>query len=81
MPRGSGWHKSRADDEQYLRIMHLIDAEGQTMASVAARTGMTRSSVAGRVKRIRDTYQAQDFCRKPENRDGGMPERWWANGA
>lgn len=75
-----------------LDVLDRIEADGQTMAEVAARYGVSRSAVAGLLKRIRDDLKAADLAvlsvrdqrrwgtrpaQKPENRDGGMPARWW----
>lgn len=81
MHRGSLGHTSRREDECDLEIMHLVEGEGLTLALVAERLGLTRSTVSGRVRRVRLADDVPDQCRKVENQDGGMPERWWANGA
>ncbi len=79
---------SRADDEGLLHLLDLRDECGLTFAEIAERAGRTRSSIAGAFKRFRDgdtkfVQQCADrglpycACQKPENRDGGMPMRWW----
>ncbi|MBN9674624.1 hypothetical protein [Salipiger bermudensis] len=79
---------SRADDEGLLHLLDLRDEHGMTFSEISERTGRTRSSIAGAFKRFRDgdtkfVQKCADrglpycACQKPENRDGGMPVRWW----
>jgi len=79
---------SRSDDEGLLHLLDLRDEHGLTFTEMAERTGRTRSSIAGAFKRFRDgdmkfVQRCADqglpycACQKPENRDGGMPVRWW----
>lgn len=72
---------TRADDERDLTILYLKDVQGMTLSAIAQRFHISRSAVARVIKRVRDTYAAPCTCRKAENRDGGMAERWWRNGA
>lgn len=80
---------NRADDVRLLKMLDLIAHEGLSRQAVADRLGVGRNSVIGQVQRV--TQAGRDFaalceargepecqCRKPENRDGGMPRRWWA---
>lgn len=68
---------SRARDEALLDMLHVQATEGTAVAR--ARFGMTNSQVQGK---LHTTVRASDaipcLCDKPENRDGGMPPRWWA---
>lgn len=74
---------SRADD---LVLLELLDARDRCglrgaalcrhMAGITG-TPWSNSRLQGALSRLR----ADDIpctCRKPEKRDGGMPERWWA---
>ncbi len=69
---------SRLDDEVALQILHLRDTTDLTAEHIGRRVGKTRSAVLGIVKRIRDEPIAPCECLRPENRDGGMPPRWWS---
>jgi len=78
---------SREDD---IVILELLDARDNAgLRGVALRdygeraTGvrLNNAQVQGLRGRIRKTYVDPAyacFCARPENRDGGMPERWWA---
>jgi transposase len=75
----AGPTKTRRDDIRDLEILHKAEVDGLVYAQIGQRYGMTRSAVGGLIKRFRDA--ADDVpcrCRKLENRDGGMPARWWA---
>jgi transposase len=67
-------------DEMVLEILHLVEGEGLTRRAAGARVGVSTNSVAGIVHRVRTAERDlgwEDEARKPENRDGGMPPRWW----
>jgi ParB-like chromosome segregation protein Spo0J len=78
-----------ADDGDLLVLLTLVDVHKKTFAEAGARLGLSRSAVAGYVRRITlDTLAAEEAplppgevpAQKPENLDGGMPERWWQEG-
>ncbi|WP_026756688.1 hypothetical protein [Sediminimonas qiaohouensis] len=76
---------SRSDDLELLEILDMHEARGMSMREIAKllsarqRRLVTRNSVLGRVHRVRkDMEKHQCRATRPENRDGGMPERWWA---
>ena len=62
-------------DSEVLDVMHRA-TRGDTYVSIGADYGVTRSAIAGMVMRIREA-ELPCACTKPENRDGGMPARWW----
>ena len=77
-------------DVQILDILDRCERQGQSMAEVAERYGMSRSAIAGVLKRVRDDLAVSETAPLPrgsvaaywpENRDGGMPARWWEAGA
>lgn len=79
--RGGPRHGVEWTDRQMLDALDLMERQGLSGAEVAVRVGRSRAAVLGMVKRIRDDLAAvPDLTVKPENRDGAMPARWWANG-
>lgn len=77
----------RVSDLQVLEMLHLREA-GETNAAIGKRFGMTVSAVAGVLHRVREGERAHEascsrrgmppcVCTKAENRNGGMPPRWW----
>jgi len=69
---------SRADDLRALEILHLREIEGLSYADIARRMRMTKGAVIGMVNRINKAADAVPcLCRRPENKAGGMPPRWW----
>lgn len=78
-------------DVELLELMHARDAEGVTAKVMAARLGRTRNAICGvwfRIDRDADAEEARSLAPgevgygagpavRPENLDGGMPERWW----
>lgn len=73
----AGKTQTRADDERLLRMLDLRDNEGATSTLLAARFCMSRGAVIGAMQRA-DQAVLPCACKKRENRDGGMPRRWWA---
>ena len=72
---------TRAEDELILQALHLFHNEGLTSTQVAQRIGKSQAAVCGIMKRVRDANGPDEVacaCRRTENRDGGMPPRWWA---
>lgn len=76
-------------DAEILEVLDIVERQGQTMAEAGRVLGMTRSGVAGLLKRVRDdlaeseaapVLRGQVPAYWPENRDGGMPARWWEAG-
>lgn len=69
----------RERDMRDLDIMHRAQSAGESYAAIGKRYKLTRAAIGGIIKRIRDASDDVPCrCRKPENRDGGMPPRWWA---
>ncbi len=65
-------------DREILETLDLHERQGLSAAQVGRRVGRSRSAVLGIVKRINDATDAvPDLCARPENRNGGMPARWW----
>lgn len=68
---------SRADDE---RLLNIIDLKVKGLVSgpdIRRRYGLTNSALSGIMNRYRHSDEPC-ACEKPENRDGGMPDRWWS---
>lgn len=64
-----------------LEILDKSERVGLTGAKIAEGLGVSRSSILGilfRVNRDTDLAERGSIVTKPENRDGGMPVRWWA---
>jgi hypothetical protein len=70
---------SRADDLDLLDILDRNERQGQSAAVIAKALGKSRSSVLGLMHRFKTTgvQTITDRATKAENRDGGMPPRWW----
>ncbi|OWU80445.1 hypothetical protein [Phaeobacter sp. 22II1-1F12B] len=66
---------TREDD---LRALHVIDlrTKGQLTTQLRKDMALTNSSIQGMMKRYRDS-DLPCLCEKPENQNGGMPDRWW----
>ena len=73
-----GKSRAREADELALNILHLRATTDLGTVAIAQRVGRTRGSVLGIEKRIRDAGSAPCACQRPENKDGGMPAKWWA---
>lgn len=67
---------TREEDILCLNILHLTENEGLSARQAAEKLGTTKSAVLGFVNRVRNAQEPCE-CTKPENKDGGMPERWW----
>lgn len=74
----SGNNPTRQDDETVLKILHRIDVLGIKYGEAGAPFGKSRSAVSGMIHHLRRQEVTACACEKPENRDGGMPTRWWA---
>ena len=77
---------TRADDLRLLEALDLRERLGMTFADVAMRMPrrdgyrMSRGGVIGILSRVVRAHEAIPCnCVKPDNRDGGMPERWWGD--
>ncbi|MEL6467069.1 MAG: hypothetical protein AAFQ58_19075 [Pseudomonadota bacterium] len=74
-------HPTRQDDEHTLRILDTAAHDGT--AAAREKYDMSNSAVQGLMGRTnarrpdRDPWQCE--ATKPENQDGGMPRKWWAN--
>ena len=69
--------------EEDMRVLELLYEAKKTNATKAAeKLGTTRSAIQGYLTRTHvrrpETAPWPCECNKPENQDGGMPERWWA---
>lgn len=81
--------KNMVPDGVVLDVLDRVERKGQSMAAAGAPHGLSRSVVAGLLKRVRDDLATSEMafvprghvlaC-KPRNRDGGMPVRWWEAG-
>lgn len=73
----TGLTPSRQDDETFLKILHRIDVLGMKYREAGAPFGKSRSAVSGMMHHLRQQQVMACECEKPENKDGGMPTRWW----
>jgi hypothetical protein len=65
-------------DREVLDILDLTERQGLSAAVVAVRMRCTRSAILGLRYRINAaSNEVEDVAKRPENRDGGMPARWW----
>lgn len=76
---------TREDDLRLLEALYLRENLGLPYDQVAphiptrAGTPMSPRGIMGMINRVRRAAAMHPcLCRRPENRDGGMPERWWA---
>lgn len=70
---------SRDDDLCLLEMLHLRDVDRLTNKEVGSRFGISKGAVIGKLSRINKATDAIACrCQRKENRDGGMPPRWWA---
>ena len=78
----------KASDADLLAILDMR-AAGMSCAAIAARVGKGKNQIVGITHRITadiDLAESAVFpvgqrrAQKPENRDGGMPARWWVAG-
>lgn len=76
-------------DGMALDILDRVERQGQTMSEAGTAHGLSRDSVAGLLRRVRDDLAASEAAPflpgtgaavKPDSRDGGMPVRWWEAG-
>lgn len=74
-------NKREWTDEETLQVLDLRD-EGKSALEIAQLMAqqigrpVTRNQIVGMWRRT--GAQSECACVKPENRDGGMPRRWWA---
>ncbi len=74
-------HGTKWTDQQMLEILDKRERLGLSGAGIAEGLGVSRSSILGllfRLNRETDLAEVGSIVTKPENRDGGMPVRWWA---
>lgn len=65
-------------DEQVLTMLDMWDRQGRRAAEIARHFGVSRSAILGLLFQVRlEADEHRCACTKPENRDGGMPVRWW----
>ncbi|TMV83808.1 hypothetical protein FGG78_22305 [Thioclava sp. BHET1] len=70
------------DDANCLRALDMADL-GFTKSGIAAEMGVSRNSVIGilhRIEKATDQAERGSTAQRPENCDGGMPNRWWMVG-
>lgn len=65
---------TREEDLYVLNILDMYDR--YSSPKIAKKLGMTKNTVLGKIYRVRKVEQPCR-CIKPENKDGGMPNRWW----
>lgn len=73
----SGVLPARQADEALLNVLDAIYVRGLSGTALREATGLSKGALAG----IRSRYRDSDLpceCVKAENKDGGMPSRWWA---
>ncbi len=64
-----------------MATLEVLDLwyQGYSASEIAKQFGVSRSAILGLVHRVRaDTDRFPSEATKPENKDGGMPARWWA---
>jgi hypothetical protein len=65
-------------DREVLEVLDLTERQGLSAAVVAVRMRCSRSAILGLRFRVNsDSDKVADKAKRPENRDGGMPARWW----
>jgi hypothetical protein len=65
-------------DREVLEILDLTERQGLSAAVVGVRMRCTRSAILGLRYRVNAASdEVADLAKRPENRDGGMPARWW----
>lgn len=73
--------RARRDDERILMILHLLDVERAGPDAVGRESGKSRGQIAGMRNRATGAAAIARHpceCKKRENKDGGMPAKWWA---
>lgn len=75
------------DDELSLSVLDLYENHGLSAAAIAKAIRpmvgrhVSRNAVIGLIHRIScDLVATPDTAKRPQNRDGGMPPRWWEAG-
>ena len=78
-------HIARERDIELLEMLDAYDRLGlrgdDLRAHLRGATGAQWTN--GRVQGVRARIRHAELpcaCAKPEDKDGGMPERWWADG-
>lgn len=65
-------------DHELLDILDRFYRQGQTGKAIGEVYGRSRNAILGAINRVRtDDRAVEDVATKPENRDAGMPPRWW----
>ena len=65
-------------DRKVLEMLDMRD-NGKSGLEIAERYGMTRNAVIGTLHRTVDSSDKYPCeCVKAKNKDGGMPNKWWA---
>lgn len=68
-------------DVDTLKVLHLSEVEQLPASVIGKRYGVTKSAILGLMNRVRTdlrlTEHGPEVAVRPENRDGGMPLRWW----
>jgi hypothetical protein len=75
----SGGRRPAWSDTDILNALDMVEREGRTCAAAGRALGYNKNAVIGMLRRVRlELAAVPDLACKPENRDGGMPPRWWA---
>lgn len=71
-------NEDRLRDEMHLDMMHMVEVLDESCTDVGIKYGVTKNVVIGiRFRTRRDSEGLMDYCKKPENKNGGMPAGWW----
>jgi hypothetical protein len=68
---------TRQDDEEILEMLFMRDGLGMYKSAIARKLSVTKNTVIGKLFRVKAEEVLDCNCTRPENRDWGMPERWW----
>ena len=69
-----------ATREQDLELLHILDLhknQGLSGGKIAKQLKTTKNSIIGKIHRVRMDEILECRCVRLENKDGGMPPRWW----
>lgn len=65
-------------DDEAVELLYLHYNLGISASIIGQWFGTSKRSVLGFTFRIRKQIELHECkCVKPENKDGGMPEKWW----
>ena len=75
--------QGQSSDLELLDILDMTDRLGVSATDVGRFFGRGRNAILGLIHRIHvdeRKFDAAQIATKPENRNGGMPARWWEAG-